>query len=174
MNKKTIIWIGSGLVVAGLGYLAYNYFKTKKDAKDAEAEAEKAITPQPEAKPVKTVTPVVSSNFPLKKGVRNDKVKELQLALGIPSTTLGFGYFGNQTLSKLKLYYGKESIANEAEFKLAKAKIAKAIQLLTSASKAGIAPSDNTRMTIGTNVGAGQQYGVLKGSVGGKEVSMQF
>jgi hypothetical protein len=172
MNKKIIIWIGSGLVVAGLGYLAYNYFKTKKDAKDSGAD--KAETPTPDAKPVKTVTPVVSSNFPLKKGVRNDKVKELQLALGIPSTTFGFGYFGNQTLSKLKLYYGKESIANEAEFKVAKAKIAKAIQLLSSASKAGIAPSDNTRMTIGTNVGAGQQYGVLKGSVGGKEVSMQF
>lgn len=173
MNKKTIIWIGSGLVVAGLGYLAFNYWKNKKDAKDAEAD--KAETPTPsQTKPVKIIAPIGASNFPLKKGVRNAKVEELQLALGIPKTTLGFGYFGNQTLSKLKLYYGKESIANEAEFKVAKAKIAKAIQLLSSASKAGIAPSDNTRMTIGTNVGAGQQYGVLKGSVGGKEVSMQF
>jgi hypothetical protein len=174
MNKKTIIWIGSGLVVAGLGYLAFNYFKTKKDAKDAEAEAEKANIPQPEAKPVKTVTPVVSSNFPLKKGVRNAKVEELQLALGIPSSTFGFGYFGNQTLSKLVDYYGKQSIANEAELKVAKVKIAKSRFVLETASKAGIVPSDNTRLTLGTNVGAGQQYGVLKGSVAGREVSMQF
>lgn len=171
MNKKYIIWIGSVLVVGGLGYLAYDFWKKKQDAKQTPPAP--PVTPE---KDVKVVAPIGSSDFPLKKGVRNETVKELQLALGIPETTIGFGYFGNQTLSKLKLYYGKESIANSNEFKVAKSKIAKTIDVLRKAEKAGIAPNigDNTRVITGTRLTTKDQFGVRTGNVGGREVSTQF
>jgi hypothetical protein len=125
MNKKIIIWIGSGLVVAGLGYLGYDWWKKQQDSKneDAENDATTAPTSTPSAKPLPTKTPVASSIFPLQKGSRNSKVQELQLALGIPSSTVGFGYFGNKTYEALMKAYGKGSIDNESEFKVALAKI---------------------------------------------------
>jgi len=173
VNKKYIIWIGSGLVIAGLGYLGYNWWKNKQDAKEAPP-APPAPPVAPE-KDVKVVAPIGKSDFPLKKGVRNETVKELQRTLGIPETTIGFGYFGNQTLSKLKLYYGKESIANSNEFKVAKAKIAKAIDIMNKTQKTLLdkALEFNTRPAIGTQITSGTQFGVQRGTVGGNEVSMR-
>ena len=168
MNKKYIIWIGSVLVVGGLGYLAYDFWKKKQDAKQTPP-----APPVAPEKDIKVVAPIGDSDFPLKKGSRNETVKELQLALGIPQTTFGFGYFGNQTLSKLKLYYGKESIANSNELKVAKVKIAKSIDTLKKASKFGAGSSVNTRPTIGTQITSGTQFGVQSGTVGGNEVSMR-
>ncbi len=170
MNKKYIIWIGSVLVVGGLGYLAYDFWKKKQ--KDEEAPPAPPVTPE---KDVKVVAPIGKSDFPLKKGVRNETVKELQLALGIPETTFGFGYFGNQTLSKLKLYYGKESIANANEFKFAKVRIAKAIDIMNKTQKTLLdkALEFNTRPAIGTQITSGTQFGVQRGNVGGNEVSMR-
>lgn len=127
MNKRYFIWIGSGLVIAGLGYLGYDWWKKQQDSKSEGAEKDASTTPTstptPSAKPVVTKTPVASSIFPLQKGSRNSKVEELQLALGIPSSTVGFGYFGNKTYESLMKAYGKGSIDNESEFKVALAKI---------------------------------------------------
>lgn len=58
---------------------------------------------------------MATSMFPIKKGSRGDNVKAIQLALGIPSTTQGFGYFGNLTASKVKAKIGKESIDNQSD-----------------------------------------------------------
>jgi hypothetical protein len=55
-------------------------------------------------------------NYPIKKGARGADVETIQLALGIPPETKGFGYFGNMTESKLMAKIGKKSIDNEADF----------------------------------------------------------
>jgi hypothetical protein len=55
-------------------------------------------------------------NYPIKKGDRGADVETIQLALGIPPETKGFGYFGNMTESKLMAKIGKKTIDNEADF----------------------------------------------------------
>jgi len=55
-------------------------------------------------------------NYPIKKGARGADVETIQLALGIPPETKGFGYFGNMTESKLMAKIGKKTIDSEADF----------------------------------------------------------
>ena len=118
------------LVVGGLGYLGYDWWKKKQDEKDsAKAKAdEEAIakasstTTTATPKPARVVE-TANSVFPLRKGSKNEKVKVLQYNLGLPETTVGFGYFGNKTAELLKYYYGKDTIANESEFKIVMQKL---------------------------------------------------
>lgn len=54
-------------------------------------------------------------NYPIKKGDRGADVETIQLALGIPEETKGFGYFGTMTESKLMAKLGKKSVDSEED-----------------------------------------------------------
>lgn len=55
-------------------------------------------------------------NYPIKKGDRGADVETIQLALGIPEETKGFGYFGDMTETKVMSKLGKKTIENEDDF----------------------------------------------------------
>lgn len=104
------------------GYIVYRQLKPKKD------KAEETPTPTPTPTPTTTITPSgggsstfqVRDSFPLKKGSRGSKVKELQgYILKIDKNALprfgADGNFGNETEGALQKLFGKQVISSQAE-----------------------------------------------------------
>lgn len=87
----------------------------------------KASTPKKGSKPVNATDadqkpvdnpvntkPIVTSEFPLQKGSRNDKVKELQTAIGLTGKDVD-GIFGSGTESKLFSFAGVKIVQDQAQ-----------------------------------------------------------
>lgn len=85
-----------------------------------------------------------SSLFPLRKGTINDKVKELQRAIGLTGDDID-GKFGTQTESKLLAYAGVMEVKDQAQLDQIKqmaigiSNKARAESLLTAFQKGGMA-----------------------------------
>jgi len=135
-RKKKIILTGLAVSAAGiLGYFGWQYYKKKKEARkggmDTELKKiqpvtraetpvsyEPAYTPKPRKKTVNTSFPKVDiplqtepapkSDFPLKRGSKGDKVRQLQQALiskygkAIMPRFGADGDFGGETIAALK------------------------------------------------------------------------
>lgn len=89
-NAKKIALIGLGIAAVGAGtYFGWQYFKSQKNKNAALDDDEETVpyTPPVQTTPVQTsytpayVPSTTSSSFPLKKGSRGDKVRQLQNAL---------------------------------------------------------------------------------------------
>lgn len=106
------------------GYIVYRQLKPKKD------KADETPTPTPTPTPIPTtITPSggggsstfqVRDSFPLKKGSRGAKVKELQgYILKIDKNALprfgADGDFGNETEGALQMLFGKQVVNSQAE-----------------------------------------------------------
>jgi len=84
-TKAILIALGVAATTVG-GFFTWNYFSKKKNASTAdelEEEPQKTFTPsQPSTSSyTPSYTPTAKSDFPLKKGSRGEKVKQLQNAL---------------------------------------------------------------------------------------------
>jgi hypothetical protein len=104
IDKKTIIWSLPILVAGGYGiYLLISYFKEKSGINPNATKKPNPPKPRGEIKDDGTA----SSSFPLKKGVTNDYVKQLQSILDVTPQS---GYFGNLTYAALQEQTGKTQI----------------------------------------------------------------
>lgn len=127
-RKKRIILTGLAVSAAGiLGYFGWQYYKKRKEGKDSDLDTElkktaPAVSYEPTYTPKVTkkknstpktdiplqTEPAPVSEFPLKKGSRGDKVRQLQQALisKYGKTVLprygADGDFGSETLNALK------------------------------------------------------------------------
>lgn len=148
MNKKTktILLIAIPIVTGGLVY----YFYTRQNKKGM-TKLPGDTTPDSAVKPNKTggVTPVVQQYFPLRKGSRGEKVKELQRALlavdpkSLPKYGVD-GDFGSETESAVQKYLGKKSVDSQED-------INKILQVkATNEAAAQIASANAARSTLGT------------------------
>jgi hypothetical protein len=112
-NKKRALIVTVVTLVGLTGaYLIYQYFATKAAAN----EGVKQPNPTPVTPPItdsgKTIpTPSVDNNFPLKKGSKNDYVKQLQLYLGVTVD----GIFGSKTEAALIAATGSNQVASFAD-----------------------------------------------------------
>lgn len=109
--------IAAGVALVVGAYLVYSYFKPKKDKKTTPAP-----TPEPTPGGGTQSGPCSSTNdsFPLKKGSKGPKVKELQLALlkKNPSALPRFGAdcdFGTETQTALKTLYNRTTVETQAQ-----------------------------------------------------------
>lgn len=122
-NKKKWIFLGVGVAAVGaLSYFGWTYFKSRKEETETPVNALPDFSAHLPPKPANTSTYTppktttystasstqTSSGFPLKKGSRGEKVKQLQLALiaahgkSILPTYGADGDFGTETVNALK------------------------------------------------------------------------
>jgi hypothetical protein len=124
MNKKLIPYLIFGVPLLIGGFFLYKYLKTPKKGKDAPD----GLDPQNDAKVEttkhssgKSSTKSASSQyFPLKKGSRGAKVKQLQEAILIYDSKIlpKFGAdsdFGSETESAVKTILGKTTIDSQED-----------------------------------------------------------
>jgi hypothetical protein len=98
-GAKIIFWTLGAAAVGGLGYWLYKTYGGGKKVKLTQEELDKMISDAKASGEIKTTTPnatvnVVSESFPLSVGMTGEKIKALQVKLGVSPTT---GYFGNKT-----------------------------------------------------------------------------
>ena len=98
-GAKIIFWTLGAAAVGGLGYWLYKTYGGGKKVKLTQEEIDKMISDAKASGEIKTTTPnetvnVVSESFPLSVGMTGEKIKALQVKLGVSPTT---GYFGNKT-----------------------------------------------------------------------------
>ena len=112
-------------------------------------------------------------NYPIKKGDKGADVETIQLALGIPAETKGFGYFGDMTESKLMAKIGKKTIDSEADFNAIVPPLKGNLKAIFNKLKRGEKLSPVEREQI--NKGIGKLQGVFQTakSIFGKKSSAQ-
>jgi len=126
MNKKIMPYIIFGVPLLIGGFFLYKYLKSKKEAKgeDAPSNYDKSQDANVETKTRPDGNTSTSSSstkyFPLKKGSRGAKVKELQQAILKYDSKLlpKFGAdsdFGSETENAINTILGKTSIASQEE-----------------------------------------------------------
>jgi len=98
-TAKIIFWTLGIAAVGGLGYFLYKRFGGSNKVKLTQEELDKLIADAKASGEIKNTTPseaiqVLSESFPLAIGMKGDKIKALQVKLGVTPTT---GYFGNKT-----------------------------------------------------------------------------
>ena len=109
-------------------------------------------------------------NYPIKKGDRGADVETIQLALGIPPETKGFGYFGNMTESKLMAKIGKKTIDNEADFNALVPPLRGNVKEIFNKLKRGEKLSQSERDQINKGIGKIQGlFQTVKGIFGKKD-----
>lgn len=102
--KKAIIIFGP--ILGGLGFIYYINRKQK-----AKMDTAPVISPGQELNIPIQSTPAPASSFPLRQGVNNSKVKELQAILGITAD----GAFGPKTEAALLSFAGVHSVDSQAQ-----------------------------------------------------------
>lgn len=136
MNKNTKIIIGSVLLITG-GYFIFKYFskrKPKNEPSTIDPILQSAQVPQP--------TPsITSSTFPLKRGSRGSKVKELQYAILKYDKNLlpkfgADGDFGAETESAVEKLLIKKTVDSQKD-------IEKIIQMYNKINFPYVTPNPN-------------------------------
>ena len=134
MNKKVknvLLWSIPPVVVIGLIYFINKQSIKKKMA--ANLNNSPLPEPAPETSGSTTSSSPSSTNlFPLKKGSKNDKVKDLQRLLGVSVD----GIFGSQTEAALKSFSGKTTVDSQSELDALTAKKATQQNQTASVSRA--------------------------------------
>ena len=122
MNKG-LKWALISLPILVGGYLVYRTLRKKP--------TEPVVPSKEEPTPKETTSPVTTpanTDFPLKKGSKGDKVRELQSYLmrkdskALPKYGVD-GAFGNETESALKRLYNKKTIDTQADLDVIKADV---------------------------------------------------
>lgn len=109
---KNSLKIAAGFALVAGAYLLYRYFKPKK--------AQSLIpAPAPEPTPATGACSSTNDSFPLKKGSKGPRVRELQLALlkKNPTALPKFGAdcdFGTETQNALKAVYNRTTVDTQA------------------------------------------------------------
>lgn len=118
--NKALKWTLIALPLLVGGFIVYK--KLRKDTKGDEQPKE-TPTPKetPKEQPKETTTTSSNVGFPIKKGSKGAKVKELQnlLLRKDPKALPRFGAdgdFGSETEGALKRLFNKTSVENQAEF----------------------------------------------------------
>lgn len=156
-TQKIIIW--SLPIAAAVGfaiYLVYGYVKEKSGI--TPNGVKKPAPPKPDGKTEIKDDGSASSSFPLKKGITNNYVKQLQDILDVTPQS---GYFGDITLAALKEQTGKTQIDSLADLNstissiiskdsLLPEKINKATNIIDTYNKLKKTADDNTLIGEGT------------------------
>jgi hypothetical protein len=116
MKNKYLPYVIFGVPIAIALYFVYKAVKKPSEKKEkAEAVVEEDNTPKPTSSPKSSSN---SDDFPLKKGSKGAKVKELQNALlSAGQTVVGTadGDFGKNTETAVKNVLGKTTVDSQAE-----------------------------------------------------------
>jgi hypothetical protein len=111
LDKKTMLWSLPLILAGGYGvYILFNYFKEKSGLKPNGTKIPSPPKPNSSSKIVDDGT--AANSFPLKKGVTNNYVKQLQAVLDVTPQS---GYFGDLTAAALLEQTGKTQITSLAD-----------------------------------------------------------
>lgn len=104
MNKKILIYVGIGVVVLLIIYFIYNSRKGTSYNTSIKNGSSTIQSPESGIAVTSPTSPIVATSFPLKEGMRGDKVLKLQQALNklYDARLQEDGIFGPLTAAALK------------------------------------------------------------------------